>query len=311
MLAAIPFLAFAGNWEMAAALIIVERIGKAIRTPARDTILSHATMAVGRGWGFGVHKALDQIGAVAGPLVIFAALVVTGGYMDGFLVLALPLIGVAVALFLARSAVPSPRFLEVEEKRGNYTPSILPYAIFIFLGMAGFATFPLMSFHLKAQAIVSDATIPLFYAGAMVVSVFVALLLGRVFDRLGSHILLAILIISLATVLLAFSADPRIVVAGSFVWGAGIGIFEPVLRASIAEFTSLERRGEVYGTITAVYGTAWFVGSAVMGVLYDLSFGHLITYVVLVEAAALVAYLWLYRSRIPIRPGEGPGDIVS
>lgn len=243
MLAAIPLLAFAGNREMAAALIIVKRIGKAIRTPARDTILSYATMAVGRGWGFGDHKALDQVGAVAGPPVILAALVVTGGYMDGFLVLAIPLIGVAVALFLAWSAVPSPRFLEVAEKRGDYTPSILPYATFIFPGMAGFATFPLVSFHLKAQAIVSDAAIPLFYAGAMVVSVFVALLFGRVFDRLGSHILLAIPIICLATDLLAFSADPRIVVAGSFVWGAGIGIFEPVLRASIAESTSLEWRG--------------------------------------------------------------------
>jgi len=92
--------------------------------------------------------------------------------MDGFLVLAIPLIGVAVALFLAWSAVPSPTFLEVAEKRGDYTPSILPYATFIFPGMAGFATFPLMSFHLKAQAIVSDAAIPLFYAGAMVWSLF-------------------------------------------------------------------------------------------------------------------------------------------
>ena len=152
MLAAIPFLAFAGHWATAAALIIAERIGKAIRTPARDTILSHATVAVGRGWGFGFHKALDQVGAVAGPLVMVAVLAVTGGYTDGFLVLAIPLIGVAAALFLARSEVPSPRFLEVEEMQGDNIPSILPYALFIFLGMAGFATFPLISFHLKAGA---------------------------------------------------------------------------------------------------------------------------------------------------------------
>ena len=134
------------------ALIIAERIGKAIRTPARDTILSHATVAVGRGWGFGFHKALDQVGAVAGPLVMVAVLAVTGGYTDGFLVLAIPLIGVAVALFMARSEVPSPRFLEVGEMQGDNIPSILPYAFFIFLGMAGFATFPLISFHLKAGA---------------------------------------------------------------------------------------------------------------------------------------------------------------
>jgi len=229
------------------ALIIAERIGKAIRTPARETILSHATVAVGRGWGFGFHKALDQVGAVAGPLVMVVALAVTGGYTDGFLVLAIPLIGVAAALFLALLEVPSPRFLEVEEMQVDNIPSILPYALFIFPGMAGFATFPLISFHLKAGAIVSDAAIPLFYAGAMVVSVFVALLLGRVFDRAGVHIFLSIPIISLATVFLAFSNDPRIAVAGSLVWGAGIGLFEPLLRASIAESTSLERRGKVYG----------------------------------------------------------------
>ncbi|HRR89135.1 MAG TPA: MFS transporter [Methanoculleus sp.] len=299
MLAAIPFLAFAGHWATAAALIIAERIGKAIRTPARDTILSHATVAVGRGWGFGFHKALDQVGAVAGPLVMVVALAVTGGYTDGFLVLAIPLIGVAVALFMARSEVPSPRFLEVEEMQGDNIPSILPYAFFIFLGMAGFATFPLISFHLKVQSIVSDAAIPLFYAGAMVVSVFVALLLGRVFDRAGVHIFLSIPIISLATVFLAFSSDPRIAVAGSLVWGAGIGLFEPLLRASIAESTSLERRGKVYGTLSAVYGTAWFLGSAVMGVLYDVSIGHIIAYVVIIEAAALIAYLWLLLIQDP------------
>lgn len=138
----------------------------------------------------------------------------------------------------------------------------------------------------------------------MVVSVFVALLLGRVFDRAGVHIFLSIPIISLATVFLAFSSDPRIAVAGSLVWGAGIGLFEPLLRASIAESTSLERRGKVYGTLSAVYGTAWFLGSAVMGVLYDVSIGHILAYVVTVEAAALVAYLWLYRSRVAVGPPE-------
>ncbi|MGB4756929.1 MAG: MFS transporter, partial [Candidatus Methanoculleus thermohydrogenotrophicum] len=108
LLVAIPLLAFAGRWEVAAFLIIFERIGKAIRTPARDKILSHATASVGRGWGFGVHKALDQIGAVLGPLVMVAALVFTGGYGAGFLLLGIPLTGVAAVLLFAREVVPKP-----------------------------------------------------------------------------------------------------------------------------------------------------------------------------------------------------------
>ena len=313
LLAAIPLLAFTGRWESAALLIIAERIGKAVRTPARDTILSHATTTVGRGWGFGVHKALDQVGAVIGPLVMVAALAFTGGYAVGFLLLGIPLAGVAVILLFARSAVPKPGRLEADGGTGETEsdlPGIMPYVTFIFLGMAGFASFPLISFHLKAQSVIPDAAIPLFYASAMVVSVVVALLVGRIFDRIGIHTLLAIPVLSTATVLLAFSPTPGLALAGSLVWGAGIGIFETSLRASIAESTAANLRGQAYGTMSAAFGTAWFVGSAVMGILYEVSIGHIVAYVVIVEAAALVAYLWMYRSRIAVRLQEGIGGLI-
>ncbi len=313
LLAAIPLLAFAVRWEAAAVLIIAERIGKAVRTPARDTILSHATTAVGRGWGFGVHKALDQVGAVIGPLVMVAALAFTDGYAAGFLLLGIPLAGVAIVLFFAQSEVPRPGRLEANggtRENGDDPPGIMPYAAFIFLGMAGFANFPLISFHLKAQSIIPDAAIPLFYASAMVVSVVVALLVGRIFDRIGTHVLLTIPVLSTATVLLAFSLNPGTAIVGSLAWGAGIGIFETSLRASIAESTATARRGQAYGTVSAVFGTAWFVGSAVMGVLYDVSLGHIVAYVVIVETAAVAAYLWMYRSRIVVRFQGGIGDLI-
>ncbi len=313
LLAAIPLLAFAVRWETAAVLIIAERIGKAVRTPARDTILSHATTTVGRGWGFGVHKALDQVGAVIGPLVMVVALALTGGYATGFILLGIPLVGVAIVLFLAQSEVPRPGRLEANggtREDGGDLPGIMPYAAFIFLGMAGFVNFPLISFHLKAQSIIPDAAIPLFYAAAMVISVVVALLVGRVFDRIGTHVLLTIPVLSTATILLAFSLNPGVAIVGSLAWGAGIGIFETVLRASIAESTTAARRGKVYGAVSAVFGTAWFVGSVVMGVLYDVSIGHIVAYVIIVETAAVVAYLWMYRSRIAVRFQEGIGDLM-
>jgi MFS family permease len=242
-----------------------------------------------------------------------AALALTGGYAPGFLLLGIPLAGVAIVLLFARSAVPKPGRLEVNRgtgENGDDLPGLMPYATFIFLGMAGFANFPLISFHLKAQSIIPDAAIPLFYASAMVVSVVVALLIGRVFDRIGTHALLAIPVLSTATVLLAFSFNPGVAIVGSLVWGAGIGIFETVLRASIAESTAADRRGQVYGAVSAVFGTAWFVGSAVMGVLYDVSLGHIIAYVLIVEAAAVAAYLWMCRSRIVVRFQEGIGDLI-
>ncbi|HQD26477.1 MAG TPA: MFS transporter, partial [Methanoculleus thermophilus] len=132
----------------------------------------------------------------------------------------------------------------------------------------------------------------------------------RVFDRLGTHVLLTIPVFSISTVLLAFSPTPGTALAGSLVWGAGIGIFETVLRASIAESTAAARRGQVYGVMSAIFGTAWFVGSAVMGVLYDVSLEHIVAYVVIVEIAALVAYLWIYRSRIAVKFQEGIGNLI-
>lgn len=312
LLAAIPLLAVAGRWEGAAILIIAERVGKAVRTPARDTILSYATTTVGRGWGFGVHKALDQVGAVIGPLIMVAALALTGRYTGGFLLLGIPLAAVALVLFFARSVVPKPGRLEVSDGNGGDAnlPGIFPYAAFIFLGMAGFANFPLMSFHLKAQEIVSDATIPLFYASAMLVSVVVALLAGQAFDRIGIHTLLSIPILSTLTVFLAFSYEPGVALAGSLVWGAGIGIFETSLRASIAGSTTAAGRGAIYGAVSAVFGTAWFIGSAVMGILYGISIGYIIVYVILAEVAALIAYIWMHRSRTTVRLREGDGDLI-
>jgi predicted MFS family arabinose efflux permease len=192
----------------------------------------------------------------------------------------------------------------------NSLPGIMPYAAFIFLGMAGFVNFPLISFHLKAQSIIPDTAIPLFYALAMAVSVVVALLVGRAFDRIGIHALLTIPILSTVTILLAFSLDPGVAIAGSLAWGTGIGIFETVLRASIAESTAAARRGQVYGAVSAVFGTAWFAGSVVMGVLYEVSIGHIVAYVVVVETAAVAAYIWMYRSRIAVNLQEGIGDLI-
>ncbi|MCC7565222.1 MAG: MFS transporter [Methanomicrobiaceae archaeon] len=297
LLAVIPFLALAGQWEVAALLIILERIGKAIRTPARDTILSHATSSVGRGRGFGIHKALDQFGAILGPLTFAAVLLAGAGYTGGFLVLVIPLAFMFATLFAARAAVPKPRGLEVvQEKNGPETadlPALLPYATFIFLGMAGFASFPLISYHFVAGQVIPDVDIPILYAIAMTVSVLVALVIGRVYDRFGYRTLIAIPIINSLIPFFAFSLEFQAVLFGALLWGLGIGIYETVFRATIADVTAVGMRGQAYGFLNAAFGTALFLGSVVMGVLYEVSIVHIIVYVLIVEVLALAAFFWM------------------
>jgi len=109
---AVSLLALAGHWELAVYFIIAERMGKAIRTSARDAMLSHATAEMGRGWGFGMHEAFDQVGAMLGPLIVAAVLYFNGSYQTGFAILAIPAVLALSVLLAARMLYPTPRDLE-------------------------------------------------------------------------------------------------------------------------------------------------------------------------------------------------------
>src|SRR5436305_12769609 len=90
----------------ASVLTITERFGKAVRTPARDTMLAQASVDMGRGRAFAIHEALDQTGAFAGPLLVAAAIAISGGYRAGLAILAIPAVIAMVVIFAVRRAVP-------------------------------------------------------------------------------------------------------------------------------------------------------------------------------------------------------------
>jgi hypothetical protein len=172
LLIAIPLLAFTNSWQVAALLIVLERVGKAFRSPARDTILSYATKEVGRGFGFGLHEALDQIGAIIGPLIFSVILFAGGNYRTGFSVLWIPALMVIGILRIAKNRLPHPEKLESEQEAGAknnpiFSKIFILYSLFTFFAVAGFANFPLISYHLKIKAIVSDVQIPALFALAM------------------------------------------------------------------------------------------------------------------------------------------------
>jgi predicted MFS family arabinose efflux permease len=305
----IPLLAFAGTWQVAAVLIVLERMGKAVRTPARDTILSHATKRVGRGLGFGLHEALDQVGAVVGPLIFTAVFLLEGSYRQGFNILWAPAVLAVVALAIARRRVPAPEKLEEADggtaSAGTGLPRVFwPYVVFICLSIAGYANFQLISFHFKVQSVLSDAQIPLFYVIAMAADMVVAPLIGKVYDRAGLSSLAAIPVLSIPLPFLVFSRGFAPVVAGVVLWGAIMGIHETIMRAAIADISPVERRGSAYGIFNTAYGAAWFLGSTAMGFLYEISVNYLIVFAVAAEVLSIGAFLYLRGAIRAARGGQ-------
>lgn len=302
MIGAIPFLVFAHAWEAAAILIIIERLGKGIRSPAKDTILSHASHQVGRGWGFGIHEALDQTGAVLGPLIFAASIAASGGYEEGFTLLALPFVLLIAALILAYWNVPDPVLLEDPgnnqgpEKSDQFSRLMLPYGTFTVLTMAGFAVFPLIAYHLSAASVVPDAQIPVFYAIAMAADAFFALAIGRLYDRNGIRVLVVVPLVNIPIAFLAFSGGYYYALVGAVLWGLSMGAQETILRAALADLTSIKKRGTAYGIFNTLYGGAWFAGSLVLGWLYEMNLQILVGFSVLMQVAALGAFVWLWKS---------------
>lgn len=301
LLFSIPLLAFAGYWQVAAFLIILERIGKAIRTPARDTMLSHATKKVGRGWGFGVHEALDQVGAIIGPVVFSLVFLFKGGYRYGFSILWIPAVLTLAILVVARIKVPSPVDLEVSETKNgkdgkdsrednNLSKAYWFYTLFTFLSVAGFSNFQLISYHFKVQSVISDIQIPLFYAIAMGVDALVALIIGKTYDKIGMTSLMIIPLLTLPIPFFAFSHSYSLAIIGAILWGAVLGIHETIMRAAIADITSIKRRGFAYGIFNTVYGFSWLFGSTVMGLLYEVSISYLVLFVIIAEVISLPVF---------------------
>jgi MFS family permease len=295
---AVPLLALAGNWQFAALLIIMERLGKAIRTPARDAMLSHATTEVGRGWGFGFHEAMDQIGAMLGPLIVSAVLFFNGGYRAGFAYLLIPAILALLVITVAARLYPHPQYLEVSapklETKGLSHPYWL-YVVAVGLIGAGYADFPLIAYHFGKAAVAPPNWIPIFYAVAMGVDAAAALILGRLFDRLGLPVIMAVSILSAFFAPLVFLGGFNWALAGMVLWGIGMGAQESIIKAALAEMVPKERRATGYGWFYAGFGLFWFLGSALMGFLYDFSLITLIAFSMLAQLGAIPLFFRISR----------------
>jgi MFS family permease len=306
-LAAVPLLALAGSWQVAALLIIAERIGKATRNPPRDAMLSHAAKDMGYGWGFGVHEALDQFGALFGPLLVALVLAVSQhDYKLAFAALAVPAVITVTLVLLAQRFFPRPQDLSAGP--AEVTTSGLPRVFWIYLAgaalaAAGFADFPLIAFHFQQAHTVSAPVVPVMYAVAMAVSGTGSLIFGTLYDKTGIGLLVPLTIGAAAYAPLVFLGGTAAAVVGAALWGLGIGVQESIIPAAVAPMVATGRRASAYGLFTGAYGTAWVLGSVVIGLLFSVSLGAVTAFAV---AAELAAIPFIVATRRRVRPPQVP-----
>ncbi len=292
---AVPALALAGNWPMAAVLIIAERTGRAIRRPAMESMLSHAGAVLGQGWVFGLHEALDQTGATLGPLITAFVLFRHGGYRHAFAVLLISGLLCLVVLVVACSLHPRPHELEGQtERQVNFKGFRLAYWLYLAaaaLVAAGFADFSLIAFHFQKSGTVAQGFVPVFYAVAMATGALTSLVLGKLLDKFGIPVLLLAFGIPAFFAPLVFLHAAGWELVGMVLWGLGMGAQDSCLKAVLSATVPSEKRSTAFGIFDSGFGVAWFAGSAIMGILYEKSIPSLVVFSVVLQLLALPIFV--------------------
>ena len=288
---AVPALALAGSWPLAAALVVAERTGRAIRRPAVEGMLSHAGKSIGQGWVFGLNEALDQTGATLGPLITALVLYRHGTYHHAFAVLLISALLCLAVLFVAWFLHRRPHEMEEESPRAlsskGFTKAYWLYIVAGALIAAGFADFSLIAFHFQKTATVPQGLVPVFYAVAMATGAVASLVLGKLLDKLGLPILLVAFGVPAFFAPLVFLRGSTLELVGLILWGIGMGAQDSCLKAVLSAVVPSEKRSTAFGIFDTGFGVAWFAGSAIMGLLYDKSILALILFSVVLQLLAL------------------------
>lgn len=312
---AVPALALVGEngWVAACALLIVQRMGKAIKKPAKDTIMSFAASQEGIGKSFGIQEVLDQFGAFLGPVLLYLVMLFkTDGttfeiYAFCFAVLAIPGAVTLLLLALTRRKFPNPEHFEPEPK--EYLPfkmkkEFVLYIAGISLFAFGFVDYSIIIMHVsrtqsalaaglsETGALVSTGSLPLLYAGAMLVDAVAALVFGFVYDKKGVAALVVSTLVSAPFAVLVFLGDSAVsLLCGIALWGVGMGAQESILKAAVTSMVPKTARATGYGIFECSFGVFWFLGSWLMGLLYDANMTVMVAVSVAAQLAAIPCYL--------------------
>ncbi len=287
---AVPALALAENWPVAAALVIAERTGRAMRRPAVEAMVAQAGESLGRGRVFGLVESLDQVGATVGPLITALILYLRGGYRRAFAVLLIPALFCIVSLVVAWIYHSRPQLSRRQPQSLQTRGFSKAYWLYVAAGAlvaAGFADFSLIAFHFQKAAIVVQSLVPVFYAVAMATGALAALVFGRLLDKVGPPILLMAFFVAAFFAPFVFLGGPALALVGMILWGIGTGAQDSLLKAVLAGVVPSGKRSTAFGLFDTGFGISWFLGSAAMGWLYDKSVPALVVFSMFLQLAAL------------------------
>jgi MFS family permease len=302
-----------------------ERLGKAVRSPAKDTLLSYASTQTGRGIAFGVHQGMDQIGAVVGPLILAAVLWhQAGNYRLAFGVLVVPGVIVMALLFWLRHRVPDPLVYEsspaaagsqssTSPPESGWPPTVAPAVpapasgalargstgralsplVWQYIGTVGLlslgiASFPLLAYHAQTQGLLTSAQVPLVFALAMAVDGLSGLLMGRFYDRRGPRVLLLVPVAA-ALSAVAFTGHPSLVWVGVAIWGVVNGVLDSTVKAVVTELVEPAGRSIAFGWLALSRGIGLLLAGVLLGLAYDQSIILVVWLIVGINAVALTA----------------------
>jgi len=292
---AVPAMALAGNWPMAAVLIIAERTGRAIRKPSVETMLSFAGQELGNGWVFGLNEFMDQFGATVGPLIVAWVLLVKNSYKYGYGVLLISALLCLAMIITARLFFPKPQDLDKKEpavlETKGFTSAYWLYLLGGALIAAGFADFALMAFHFDKTHNVPMHWIPVFYAMAMAVGGISSLIFGKLLDKIGPKVMMVAFFLGALFAPFVFLGNFSFILIGMILWGIGMGAQESLLKATLANMISKNKRSAAFGVFDTGFGIAWFLGSAIMGILYSKSLLAMIIFSIALQIAALPVFI--------------------
>lgn len=292
LLIAVPLLAIAGSWPLAMILVLIERLSKAVRSPARDTLFSYATKGMGSGKAFGLHELLDQIGAITGPAIVAAVLFVSGeNFSAAFSSLFIPYLLMTILLLLTYLKLrPLVTIPSVSEKRSIFKGlpnEFITYSVSVSLNAMGLVSIGLILYRASPETL--PWLVALVYLLAQAVDAATAPLAGYLYDRMGRKLLYFPFALSVLPSALVFIPGLEFIVLSVVLFGVIFGMHESVYRAAVADLTPMELRGSAYGVFHTFYGFGFLVSGAIFGLLLDNDLALLaVLFSILVQISAMI-----------------------
>jgi MFS family permease len=291
----IPLLAFVDSLELAVLFILLERFGKGLRTPARDTIVSFVSQKVGRGVSFGIIKFFDQFGSIIGPLIFLISYSLFHNYKVGFFAMFIPFAMVVISLFMARKMFPNPEKLETPTLIENSNRIFYVYILFTFFSIVSMPNYQVISYFFKLSGVLNNEQIMVFYMLAMFFEMVVAIVIGKTYDIYKFKILTFLPVITFLLVIFSFNGYFYTAIISVLLYGTVLAIHESVMRSAVADLTKVSKRGFSYGIFTFIFGLGYFLGNVTIGFLSNKGYVYVVIFSGLTQFISLLLLIYLFQ----------------